>query len=210
MDSAGIKIRDASDIISFLTTSISIPENVELLQLLALNDPDRNTRLIATPTFLSRFVPLLPSHSSLVTLLNFLLPSIPSDSFSIIIPPLLKSLQVHSDSKSIQISGTGALAITIEAETSRLAISNGIVPHITSILEKQYDDERFDDALTILFSLDVSHLNRSDRSKIASSLSSLMNTESATHVSSQRIRLSELLRIYKCVDQEKEKGTSLL
>ena len=55
--------------------------------------PERNTRLIATPTFLSRFVPLLPSHSSLVTLLNFLLPSIPSDSFSIIIPPLLKSLQ---------------------------------------------------------------------------------------------------------------------
>ena len=175
-----------------------------MLQLLALNDPERNTRLIATPTFLSRFVPLLPSHSSLVTLLNFLLPSIPSDSFSIIIPPLLKSLQVHSDSKSIQISGTGALAITIEAETSRLAVSNGIIPHITSILEKQYDDERFDDALTILFSLDVSHLNRSDRSKIASSLSSLMNTESATHVSSQRIRLSELLRIYNCVDQEKE------
>ena len=204
MDSSGIKIPDASDIISFLTNSISIPENVELLQLLALNDPERNPRLIATPTFLSRFVPLLPFHSSLVTLLNFLLPSIPSDSFSIIIPPLLKSLQIHSDSQAIQISGTGALAITIEAETSRLAISNGIIPHIISILEKQYDDERFDDALTILFSLDVSHLNRSDRSKIASSLSSLMNTKSATHVSSQRIRLSELLRIYNCVDQEKE------
>ena len=204
MDSSGIKIPDASDIISFLTNSISIPENVELLQLLALNDPERNPRLIATPTFLSRFVPLLPFHSSLVTLLNFLLPSIPSDSFSIIIPPLLKSLQIHSDSQAIQISGTGALAITIEAETSRLAISNGIIPHIISILEKQYDDERFDDALTILFSLDVSHLNRSDRSKIASSLSSLMNTKSATHVSSQRIRLSELLRIYHYVDQEEE------
>jgi hypothetical protein len=97
------------------------------------------------------------------------------------------------------------LARTIAKETSHLAIINGIVPRICSILSDNNvgDDERFDDALTILFSLDVSHLRKSDKSAISSVLMNL-NASSSMHVSSQRIRLNGLLRIYSCIGEEEE------
>jgi len=106
LDASNTKISNASDIISFLITSVEIPDNVELLQLLALNDPTKNPGIIATDSFLLRFVPLLPDYPSLVTLLDFLLPSVPRRFYIKIIPSLLKSISAHCDSNSVQISGT--------------------------------------------------------------------------------------------------------